>query len=390
MRILFLHEVNYLTKPIFEMHEFPEQLALLGHDVGFVHFPEGFNREELAKVSWRTEIEGRAIPQVRISLFTPRVLNGGIAGRVWQALSAFGMLARVLREFKPDVVVSLSVPTTGWQAVWLAKIREVPMVYRALDISHQIRQGAWRSLVKLAEKYVIRNASTISANNQAMVDYVLSTGASASAVHVHYPPMGLSLLSSGDRNIGRTMLGLDSNVKVVLYMGSFFYFSGLIEAIKTFADRKTGTDFRFVILGGGEQEAEIRALVSSLGIQSQVLLPGFIRFEELPDYLRAADVLINPMIPSLVSHTALPNKVIQYLATGLPVVSTRLKGLLATFKDFKAITWTETPRETMEIALRACQADIPGFDNSLALDEQFGQRAVLEFEAFLKKAVGKS
>lgn len=390
MRILFIHEVNYLTKPIFEMHEFPEHLALLGHDVGFVHFPEGFNREELAKVSWRTEIAGRAIPQVRISLFTPQVLNGGMAGRLWQALSAFWMLRMVFREFKPDVVVSLSVPTTGWQAVWLAKTRKVPMVYRALDISHQIRQGPWRSLVKLAEKYVINNAPTISVNNQAMADYVLSVGAIASAVHVHYPPMGLSLLSSGDRNIGRTMLGLDPNTKVVLYMGSFFYFSGLIEAIRTFADKKTGSDFRFVILGGGKQEAEIRVLVSSLGIENQVLLPGFVRFEELPDYLSAADVLLNPMIPSLVSHTALPNKVIQYLATGLPVVSTRLKGLLATLKDFKSITWAETSRESMEVALRKCQADIPAFDNSRALDDQFGQRAVLEFEAFLKKTVAKS
>jgi glycosyltransferase involved in cell wall biosynthesis len=185
------------------------------------------------------------------------------------------------------------------------------------------------------------------------------------------------------------MLGIGRDTKVVLYMGSFFYFSGLIEAIKTFADKKTGTDFRFVILGGGEQEAEIRALVSSLGIENQVLLPGFIGFEELPDYLSAADVLLNPMIPSLVSHTALPNKVIQYLATGLPVVSTRLGGLAATFKDFKSITWAETSGESMEIALRKCQEVIPAFDNSRALDDQFGQSAVLEFEAFLKKTAVK-
>jgi glycosyltransferase involved in cell wall biosynthesis len=389
LRILFIHEVNYLTKPIFEMHEFPEHLASLGHDIGFVHFPEGFNREELAKVSWRTEIAGRAIPQVRISLFTPHVLNGGMAGRLWQALSAFGMLRRVLRQFKPDVVVSLSVPTTGWQAVWLAKNFGVPLVYRALDISHQIRQGTWRSLVKFAEKYVISNAPAISANNLAMADYVLSRGASASEVHVHYPPMGLSLLSSGDRSIGRTMLGIGRDTKVVLYMGSFFYFSGLIEAIKAFADEKTGTDFQFVILGGGEQEAEIKALVSSLGIENQVLLPGFIGFEELPDYLSAADVLLNPMIPSLVSHSALPNKVIQYLATGLPVVSTRLRGLAATFKDFKSITWAETSGESMEIALRKCQEVIPVFDNSRALDDLFGQSAVLGFEAFLKKTAVK-
>lgn len=388
MRILFIHEVNYLTKPIFEMHEFPEHLAARGHDVGFVHFPEGLTREELKKLSWKSQIAGRAISQVSISLFTPRVINGGIAGRVWQALTAFGMLRKALNEFRPDVIVSLSVPTSGWQAVKVARNHGVPLVYRALDVSHQIRKGPWRSLVKFAEKFVISNAPIISANNRAMAEYVLSSGATRSAVHVQYPPMGLSLMASGDRARGRTKLGLPSTTKVVLYMGSFFYFSGLIEAIKTFAVNSPGPDFRFVIVGGGEQESNIRALVSALGLENQVLLTGFIGFDELPDYLSAADVLLNPMIPGLVSHTALPNKVIQYLATGLPIVSTRLHGLVATFGEYKSITWAGTSSESMNLALLRCTENLLPLEHLGALGEQFGEKAVDEFEGLLKKVAG--
>ena len=40
MRVLFVHEVSFLDKPIFEMHEFPEYLASRGHEVHFVDFLE--------------------------------------------------------------------------------------------------------------------------------------------------------------------------------------------------------------------------------------------------------------------------------------------------------------------------------------------------------------
>ena len=39
MKILVLHEIDYLEKVIYEIHEFPELLARAGHEVTFFHFP---------------------------------------------------------------------------------------------------------------------------------------------------------------------------------------------------------------------------------------------------------------------------------------------------------------------------------------------------------------
>ena len=78
MRILFLHEVNYLTKPIFEMHEFPEHLARLGHEVGFVHFPEGYSQSQIRDLGWRKKVSGRVVEGVELDLFTPWSLGGGL------------------------------------------------------------------------------------------------------------------------------------------------------------------------------------------------------------------------------------------------------------------------------------------------------------------------
>jgi glycosyltransferase involved in cell wall biosynthesis len=67
-------------------------------------------------------------------------------------------------------------------------------------------------------------------------------------------------------------------------------------------------------------------------------------------------VAINPLQISQVASIAFPNKVLQYLATGIPVVSTRLEGLFSAIDGIEGLTWAETPTEVLEIALKVTQA----------------------------------
>jgi hypothetical protein len=57
------------------------------------------------------------------------------------------------------------------------------------------------------------------------------------------------------------------------------------------------------------------------------------------------------MLSSLVSNAAFPNKLIQYLATGLAVATTRLKGLELTFGSVPGMRYAETPEQVMQEAL---------------------------------------
>ena len=58
MKILVVHEVSYLRKVVYEIHEFPELLALRGHEVTFVDFDEDATRESRSKQRIR-KIVGR-------------------------------------------------------------------------------------------------------------------------------------------------------------------------------------------------------------------------------------------------------------------------------------------------------------------------------------------
>jgi len=395
LRILFLHEVNYLTKPIFEMHEFPENLAALGHEVGFVQFPEGLSRADLAITPFKQAISGRVLRNTWLTLYTPKTLSGQLLGRFLAVLTFRNQFRKILQEFKPDTVVSFSVPTSGWQSLGVAKNSGVPFVFRALDVSHKIRKSIFSPLVTMAERFIYRNADWVSANNAAMLEYVLQNGGEKEKAGVNFPPLDLehfTAVRKGAESI-RAQLGIPVEAKIILYMGSFFYFSGLPEVIRTFAKEANHNDY-LVIIGAGAQAKELESIAKNLGIQDNVFFTGLVRFADLPRYLSIADVAINPLKPSLVSNTALPNKVLQYMASGLPVVSTRLRGLELTFgSDLSGLIFEKDSSDVASSALRLAHAKLDlrqlGSSNAVKVAELFAPGlAVKSFEAQLLSMVG--
>ena len=348
MRILFLHEVGYLEKPIFEMHEFPEHLSSRGHEIAFADFPEKLGSN--FKGTKGALVGGRVLVHAKIKLYSQTSLAPGILGRLLAAGLFPVFWYRVLRDFKPDLVVSFAVPTSGWQAALICRSKGIPFIFRALDVSHKIRKTVFASLVKVAERVVYSSASWVSCNNQAMRDYCLSLGANYQKSSVDYPPLDLSHFL--DAEISTDVLrrhGIPDKRQVIVYMGSFFYFSGLETVIRQLSLLKERP--HLVLIGGGEQESELRKITKVLKLEQFVTFTGFVSYKDLPSYLSIGDVAINPMVPSLVSHKALPNKVLQYMASALPVVTTKLEGLISVFPGSDGIRLVDDSTSVLPAAI---------------------------------------
>ena len=354
MRILVVHEVNYLEKVIYEIHEFPELLALRGHEITFFDFNEGRSKRTFSKFQERT-IRGRVHQNSRINLVTPSTAGPPGVDRLWSFASSIPALLRTFRRARFDVVLNYAVPTYGLQVLLISKMFGVPVVHRALDVSSEIRESIWNPLIAIWERLILRGANSISANNPAMSDYVqgIVGGKSNAGISVDYPPLDLEISSprSFDSELALSV-GIRPQDKVIMYMGSFFYFSGLPEVLRELAP-SLRDDFRLklLLIGGGEQEDELRGLSESLGILDQVVFTGFIAFKDLSRYMSLADVAINPLLPEQVASVAFPQKVLQYMATGIPVVSTQLRGLTQAFQGDDSIVWAAGPSEVARKAL---------------------------------------
>lgn len=388
-----MHEVNYLTKPIFEMHEFPEHLASRGHEVTFLHFQEGAPKS-LKRDSTTTTGRLRLGGEMQL-VSLPAIWTGSVFGRALYALYSWPLLLSELRKIKPNVVVNYSVPTTGWQITLLARLLGIPIIYRALDVSHKIRPSRLSFLIKLAETLVIRNSDWVSCNNRQMLEYAVGMGAKPTRAGVERPPLNLQVFARETAKLKvrelKESLGIPPKTRVIMYMGSFFYFSGLKQVIKS-VDKED--DAVLLLIGSGEQDEELRTLVSSLGLGAKVVFSGPVDYNSLPRYFAISDVGINPMEPALVSKTALPNKVLQYMAANLPVVSTDLAGLRAELPPSDSLCLVNEPSQVWSNALSLLERISSGeviVENQRQVSRLFDLTNNLEiFESRLQQLAGEA
>jgi glycosyltransferase involved in cell wall biosynthesis len=375
VKILFVHEVNWRKKPIYEIHDYPELLSLRGHEINFIDFPEG---EKLFRFrvfkNFKTNNfskQSRAHKNSNVKLLTPGRVVFAPFDRLVHSITFVPLLLKTLRSTKFDVIVLYGVPTNGWQTVLIAKLLRVPVLYRAIDVSYELRKTRFRPIIKLAERIVCKFSDAVSVNNPSLAKHCISFGASETSVTVDYPGLDLNRFSPKLKNETlRESLKINLDENVVVFMGTLYRFAGMAKLLDLATETlRARPKTKFLILGDGEARNEIETLISNSGLQNQVILTGFISYDELPDYLNLADVAFNSFEIGVVTNNALPWKVVQYLACGLPTVATPLSGLTAytgiaedngvTYRDLDSTFVTEifalldNPNRRQEMAKQA-------------------------------------
>ena len=103
-------------------------------------------------------------------------------------------------------------------------------------------------------------------------------------------------------------------------------FADLIGACGLIVER--GKSFQCEIIGEGPLENELRGQIERLNLQNRVVLPGAKQQREVRQRLAAANVFV---LPSVIDPEGgmdnLPTVIMEAMATGLPVVSTKIGGI---------------------------------------------------------------
>ena len=89
----------------------------------------------------------------------------------------------------------------------------------------------------------------------------------------------------------------------------------LLQAYRGYVDKANGEPWSLVLCGDGEDRESIKASVRALGLESRVVLPGFVSYGECPIYYGLASVFVHP---STVEPWGLV--VNEAMASGLPVL----------------------------------------------------------------------
>ena len=351
MKILFVHEVSWFKKVVFEMHDFPELLSLRGHEVSFLEFDEG-GETPIRKL--RTSIESRAHPGSKVIVKSPPRILPGIAGRLLTTLVHPIVFLFLVFKNRPDVVVSYSIPTSGWQISILCRLMNVPIILRIIDIPHLLRKSHFNNLVKFSERVAMKSADRISTHNRVLKDYCVGLGANPETTVVIWPGCDVERFSFAAPSVGlQESLGIRQGDNVLMFMGTIFRFSGLYEVVGELARHlRDDPTLKLLVIGDGEDLARLNDLVLEENLSQQVIFTGRIDYKLLPAYVQLGTVALLPFQSQAVTHHALPGKILQYLACGIPTVARSLDGLKSTIPHGEGITYVNSTIELVNEALQ--------------------------------------
>lgn len=123
-------------------------------------------------------------------------------------------------------------------------------------------------------------------------------------------------------------LGIKPEEKVVLAVGRLVAQKGFIYLIKAFAQvLEQIPSAKLVIVGDGYEKVNLINEVNKLKIESQVIFPGTISYDQLIKFYNLADVFAMPSIKDQAGNLdASPVAMMEAMACGVPVIATKFAG----------------------------------------------------------------
>ena len=335
MRILIVHEVNYLKKIIYEFQILPEILSMLGHEVTIIDYDDTWKTSSNGEASGlRTRVHRgihRAYADASVTVLRPGMIRLPVMSRISAAVTSGIEAYRFLRDYSPDGVLLYGLPTVGIQSLLAARQFEVPVIFRSIDILNQlVPSKALVPVTRIMERYVYNRVDAIMTVTLHLKNHILSYGVPEDRVTVLPSGVDTTMFSAGPRNDALLRnWGIGADDPVILFMGTIYKFCGLDRVIKDFPRLLSRHPrAKLLIVGCGESEEALKALAVQSGVAGSVVFGGLQPYSALPDIIRSSDICINPFELNSITRDILPTKLFQYLACSKPVVATSLPGTI--------------------------------------------------------------
>ena len=220
-----------------------------------------------------------------------------------------------LRNNKPDHIHSQWAHSGGTVAMYGAWLLGVPFSFtgHAVDL--------FRQRVALQDK--IERAAFIVCISNFHRQFYIDKGANPDKLIIVYCGLDLSLFKPVEKSKSDDIFTILSAGRLIEKKG----FRQLIEACGLLRDR--GLELKCIIGGSGPQEAELRQLVTKHNLEKFVTLTGeALKQERIPDFMASGDVFCLPCVWAKDDDVdGLPQLLMEAMACGQPVISTKLVGI---------------------------------------------------------------
>lgn len=248
-------------------------------------------------------------------------------------ISGFDLLIPLLMAHKYVQRGDLKVDAAFCHGVWAgmtgvllkAMGRTEKLIYEDVDYAPGYTTSRFRGrILKWMEQGCVRSADWVVSTNNDLALLRRSQGARQVVVI----PNGV------DYNLFAAAQVKEPHSPTLVYLGAFQSWSGLDLVIRAFPDIvKRIPSARLLLIGGGAEEDTYKRLAQDAGCQDRIIFYGYLPYEDIPAVMREGDIGIAMHVPNERIKYSCSMKILQYMASGMPVVTTNISERAALVRE---------------------------------------------------------
>ncbi|NMM14070.1 MAG: glycosyltransferase, exosortase A system-associated [Rhodoferax sp.] len=245
-------------------------------------------------------------------------------------------LQQVAEQVRPDILHAHSPVLNVLPALRVGRRMGIPVVYEvrafwedaAVDHGDTTEGSLRYRLTHWVETWALRRARHVFTICEGLRSDIVARGIPTAKVTVIPNAVDLEAFEPGGQPVAalKARLGLQG-ASVIGFIGSFYAYEGLdllLEALPGILARRP--DVRVLLVGGGPEEAAIKAQALRLGLADKVVFTGRVPHHQVQLYYDLVDVLTYPRHSMRLTELVTPLKPLEAMAQGRVLVASDVGG----------------------------------------------------------------
>lgn len=242
------------------------------------------------------------------------------------------LLRNTVRETAADIIIARDLPLCP-TAIHIGSEFHIPVVFDMAENYPALMRALWETNRQRLPDYFVRNPAIVEVVERyslSRVEHIVVVVEESRdrLIRMGIHPDRITIVSNTppkDRVDLSGRYGKDDATRLdIVYMGNIEVVRGILESIDAMAElHAEGRNVRLRIIGKGRDEALARAHATSLGLGSDVVeFMGYIQSHaDALQVVAASDIGLIPHRKCELWNTTIPNKLFDYMAAGVPVLS---------------------------------------------------------------------
>ena len=362
-----VHDNGWSNKGPHQHHHLMEKLSARGHQVVVIEYDhlwrwnKSITFPKISRKSVRSHVR-RFYDNADVTCVSPAFIKAPLLDYVSLVATFREEIRRVIKRFRPDVIVGFTGVISPYWGASLAQMTEVPYVDYWLDETDKLVPEAFlRTIARVIKRRTVEKATLVLTLNETLKEYVIGLGADPLTTGVLPGGVDLRMFNPAetDPRRMRDKYGFAKDDRVLFFMGWIYDFSGLQEAVFELAHyRELHPELKLLIVGEGEFFHKLRDIVRERHVQDSVVFTGKVAYPEIPELIAAADIALLPAHNNDIMRNAVPIKIYEYLAMQKPTICTKLPGIMREFGSNCGILYVDQPEDAVKLAMSLTEEEI--------------------------------